>query len=38
MRSKNSCVNSENDVLDRTSDGISTDEIKGQMTGDDSQK
>jgi hypothetical protein len=33
MRSKSSCVNSGNDVLGRISDGISTDEIKGQMTG-----
>jgi hypothetical protein len=31
MRSKNSCVNSGNDVPDRTSDNISTDKIKRQM-------
>ena len=35
MRSKSSCVNSGNDVLGRTSDGISTDEVKGQMTGNE---
>ena len=38
MRSKSSCVNSENGVLGRTSDGISTEEMKGQMTANVLQK